>query len=143
MNKSTLLTLIILLITPTLSIATLEKPRFDKVNDYLLLMHDSKNYSDDFQFYLSHLEKSDNLHHLDTVARVYLDHGYKQRALDLYRARILPWIKIEDAETQNEFNAYYAAIKASEQHKKLIKIKKPSLFKAVEDRGKRYGKIRK
>lgn len=117
--------------------------RFSKVNSYLLTMHKNDQYTEDFLFYLTYLENSDSIYHLDTVAKVYLAQGYNKRAIELYQKRVLPWAKLESMETQNSFNQYYAKLLSAKSKPKISKIKKPSVFKPVENRNKAFGKVRK
>ena len=93
--------------------------RMDKVNTYLWKMHKIGKYSKDYTFFLKYLEQSDDINDLDTVAWVYKDNGNKQKAIEIYKQRILPWLKIESPKIQNKFKRHFQEISD-----KVIKIKK-------------------
>ncbi len=89
---------------------TVVETRMKKLNTYLWKMHESGKYTKDYKFYLKHLEKSDDIGDLDTVAWVYKDNGNKKKAIEIYKTRILPWIKIEDSKTQAKYKRYFQEI---------------------------------
>lgn len=67
----------------------------------LWIMHRNKNYSEDYKYILKAFEDENlkNLSYLDTLARVYKDNGDKEKAIEIYKNKILPksndekWIK--------------------------------------------------
>ena len=86
------------------------KTRMNKINAYLWNMHKSGIYSKDYKFYLKYLEKSDAIGDLDTTAWVYKDNGNKKKAIEIYKTRILPWVKIEDSKTQVKYKRFFQEI---------------------------------
>lgn len=85
--------------------------RLGKINSYLWNMHTNNNYTSDYKFYLKFLLESDEINYLDTAAKVLKDNGQKKEAIKLYETRILPWVKLENQTTQNNFNNYFEEIK--------------------------------
>jgi hypothetical protein len=103
---------------------SLVETRMGKVNTYLWNMHETGKYTKDYKFYLKYLEKSDDIIKLDTVAWVYKDNGNKKKAIEIYKTRIIPWIKIEEPEIQEKYEIYFKKI--SDQKVSLPKSKKTS-----------------
>ena len=89
-----------------------KKSRMDKVNTYLWNMHEKGAYTKDYKFYLNYLEHSDDINHLDTVAWVYKDHSNRAKAIEIYKKRIMPWVKIEKPKIQQEYQKYFQQISA-------------------------------
>ncbi len=101
------------------------KKRMAQVNSYLWHMHETKNYTQNYEFYLKWQENSilksgyDNISLLDTIAWVYKDNGNKKKAIEIYETRILPWVDIWFEDDKNGKNKkyrskwikYYQAIK--------------------------------
>jgi len=113
--------------------------RFDKVNTYLWNMHESGKYSKDYMFYLKYLEQADEINHLDTVAWVYKDNGNKKKAIQIYKTRILSWVKIEDEKTQEKYKQYFQQI--SDQvvsTPKVKKVEKITPRQRCESKGKKW-----
>jgi hypothetical protein len=101
------------------------KKRMNQVNLYLWHMHENKNYTQNYKFYLKWQENSisksgyDDISMLDTIAWVYKDNGNKKKAIEIYETRILPWVDIlfeDDKKGKNKafrdkWTKYYKAIK--------------------------------
>jgi hypothetical protein len=107
--------------------------RMNKVNEYLWNMHKTGKYTKDYKFYLKYLEKSDDITNLDTVAWVYKDNGNKKKAIEIYKTRIMPWVKIEKPKIQEKYKIYFKKI--SDQIVSSPKPKKTSKQKCIEKGG--------
>ncbi len=72
----------------------------DCINAVLRNMHKKKIYSTNYSDLLEKLEKSNDYMHLDTVAWVYKDNGDKNKAIIIYKERVLPAVKKEGGDIQ-------------------------------------------
>jgi len=74
------------------------------LNAVLWNMHELGIYSNNYMHFLKKLEKSNKCLALDTVAWVYKDNGQKDKAIKIYKNRILPAVKAKGGNVQEYQN---------------------------------------
>ncbi|MBS9778817.1 MAG: hypothetical protein KGV58_00805 [Campylobacteraceae bacterium] len=83
----------------------------DKINSYLWNMYENKSFSKDWRFYADQLSNSNDIGRLDTVAQVYNSNGDKDKALEIYETKILPYLKFEKSSIRYKYEDYYNKIR--------------------------------
>ncbi len=78
-----------------------------KINSYLWSMYEAKSFEKDWKFYAKELSNSNEISYLDTAAQAYNFNGDKEKALEIYETKILPYLKFEKRDTRTRFEKYY------------------------------------
>lgn len=85
---------------------------YGRLNEMLWKMYEEDSYTKKIFDFLELLEQSDNVSDLDTVATIYKALGDKQKAVKIYKERIMPKIyKENDIKRVKKFEGYFEKIK--------------------------------
>ncbi len=86
------------------------------LNQELWHMHKKNKYTNNAMKLVKELEKkSSDIGQLDTVAWVYMDNGYAEKAIDLYKTRILP----KCSDECEKFQGYYKKLQTAAETQKM------------------------
>lgn len=89
-----------------------DEKEFAHLNHFLWKMFEADSYPENIYEFLLLLEKSNDPGHLDTAANIYKAQGDKQKAIELYKNRIIPAIyKANNANEIKEYKQYFKDIK--------------------------------
>ena len=107
------------------------KKRMAQVNSFLWHQHKTNSYDESTAFYVKWQEMQieasgyDDINLWDTLAWVYKDNGDKKRAIEIYKTRIMPWVKIYFKNDKN--------VKRSKTNHQYFREKWQASFKKIQE----------